>query len=364
MSYVDVPAASGDPVPTQTARASVGFNLGTFGNLQAAYVTTAGGLVPVYENGVLTRLKVGDARVGTLSYSRSITDRVSFYVTAFRDFAELRSAGVVFGINAALGTRSSVGTTLSDNDGMFSAGVNAVQNASEVGQLGGRLQLNSDAALGETAEATYLSQYAQGTAGMDRYGRQNSFRGELQGALVAAGGGVYATKAIGDSYAVVDTDGHANVPVLLENRLVGHTDSSGRLLVPDLRGWDINRLSIDPTSLPADVIVEGVQKSVRPISHGSVFVSFRMLGGESAVIRLANSDGSPTQVGSRAILQRTGRTFTVGYDGEVFVSGMKGEERLKIDDLLGQCTADFTFKPVPGEIPSIGPIPCVAAPAP
>jgi outer membrane usher protein len=38
----------------------------------------------------------------------------------------------------------------------------------------------------------------------------------------------------------------AHVHVLQENRDVGSTNSSGRLLVPDMRSFDLNHVAIEP----------------------------------------------------------------------------------------------------------------------
>ncbi len=72
-------------------------------------------------------------------------------------------------------------------------------------------------------------------------------------------GSVFPMRRVYDSFALVSTDGIANVPVKLENRLVGATDDKGLLLVTPLNSWQENDLSVDPLVLPADVSVERVR---------------------------------------------------------------------------------------------------------
>src|SRR5690606_30425066 len=72
---------------------------------------------------------------------------------------------------------------------------------------------------------------------------QNVYAG-ASGALVAMGGGVFASRRLNDGFAVVSTSGIPAVPVGGENRLVGETDDEGRLLVPLLQSYPRNRISI------------------------------------------------------------------------------------------------------------------------
>lgn len=94
----------------------------------------------------------------------------------------------------------------------------------------------------------------------------------LDGAVVAAGGGVFLSRRINDSFAVVDA-GAPGVEVRAENRPVGQTGRGGKLLVPDLRAYEPNRLSIDPTNLPVDAVVSSTHQTIRPApaSYSSAF---------------------------------------------------------------------------------------------
>ena len=50
---------------------------------------------------------------------------------------------------------------------------------------------------------------------------------------------------------IVDINGVPGVRILSENREYGRTESDGRLLVPDLRSYDINHIAIDPSVFAA-----------------------------------------------------------------------------------------------------------------
>jgi outer membrane usher protein len=362
--FRDVPAATGDPVPVRILRCAAGINAGGWGTLRAAYVATTGGLLPSYTDAPLPSLAVGTARIGSVTYTRPLGRPASLYVTAYRDFAQHDSAGLLAGISLALGPRRSADLSGALAGGKWTAALDADQSATEPGEFGGRIHLGSTGAAEQTAEAVYYSQYARATAGIERIGAQTDGRADLQGSLVLADGGLFAANQVSDSYAIVDTQGQAGLKVLLENRAVGVTNAAGRLLVPDLRGWDTNHISIDPTALPAEMLVEDVARIVRPAGHGAVSVRFRITGGDSALIRLTDPAGQPIQAGASATLQRTGKHFAIGYDGEVFATGLHGSEHLLVATDAGLCIAAFTFHPVHGDIPTIAPVVCSPRAAP
>ncbi|MEX0632647.1 hypothetical protein M8494_13405 [Serratia ureilytica] len=66
-------------------------------------------------------------------------------------------------------------------------------------------------------------------------------------------GGVYATNTINDAFALVSTQGYADIPVSYENQPIGKTDAHGYLLVPTvtsttMRNSRLIRSTCPPTS--------------------------------------------------------------------------------------------------------------------
>ena len=182
----------------------------------------------------------------------------------------------------------------------------------------------------------------------------------LPGSLALAEGSLFAARRIDDSFAVIDTQGLAGVTVMRENRIVGQTNSAGELLIPDLHGWEQNRISLDPTGLPGDVEVGSLSLVVRPNDHSGTRVRFGVRRGASALISLVDGAGKPLAKGATATLLRTKQRVPVGYDGEVFFKDLVGEEEVSVTTATGVCLAKFSFHPVPGDIPTIGPVPCAA----
>ena len=105
----------------------------------------------------------------------------------------------------------------------------------------------------QTAALSYRSPYGRIEAGASQQRGAAQGTAEFEGAVAVLGGGVYAANRIDDSFAVVDA-GAPNIDVLYENRLIGRTNSAGRLLVPDLRSYQRNKIEIDPRGLPLDAV--------------------------------------------------------------------------------------------------------------
>src|ERR1019366_7347347 len=140
----------------------------------------------------------------------------------------------------------------------------------------------------EFAELQYKSPWALVSAGADRIDRQTALRATAQGAVSFADGGLFASNTINDSFAVVDTNGAKGIRVLADNREVGTTDAAGRLLVPDLRSFDLNHIAIEPTDVPVDATVPFTTREVRPQDRSGVVVRFPVKIGHGALLRLVD----------------------------------------------------------------------------
>lgn len=230
-----------------------------------------------------------------------------------------------------------------------------------IGDVGGQVSATAGSPARRLAELDYKSPWALLSAGADHSFGQTAYRATAQGALSFVDGGLFASNTINDSFAVVDTNGARGIHVLDENRPVGTTDASGRLLVPDLRSYDVNRIGIDPRDVPPDADVGQTTRLVRPQDRSGVVVRFRVRPSHGALLRLVIPGGGPIPLGSAATLLATGTTVPVGYDGEAFVQNLGARNRLSVVEPNGRtCTVAFAYRPQPRVLPTIGPLPCRA----
>jgi outer membrane usher protein len=380
-NFRDLAAVNGDPVPRRQLNAFASLSLGRFGsvgvafagidrNLAAPAVTffaPGGGLIGLgtplpggtvsTANGIAPFLPLQRARLVSANYSLQIGN-VSLYATGFQDFAKGGGKGVMLGLTIPIGPRSSAGGSVGSGTGGPYAQVQATQSPVLIGDWGYQVYGANGTSNHEFGLVQYRSPWGLVSTGADRVGNQTALHAEAQGAVSFAGGGFFASNTINDAFAVVDT-GTEGIRVLNENREVGRTDSAGRLLVPDLRSYDINRLSIEPTDAPADATVAFAARDVRPQDRSGVVVHFPIRTSHGALLRLVDETGQPLPVGSAATLAGTKTAVPVGYDGEAYVQDLDRHNKLNVERPDGRrCAVSFDYAPAKGEIPTIGPLAC------
>lgn len=374
--FGDVASAYGQPVPRMQIHAGVSVPLGNLGSISISYVgiqrpanTVAQEFptqTPQTVAGLAVPLLTPANRVALLSatYSRPVFNRKAyFYATGFHDLANVSSFGLTFGLSIPLGRRTSGNVTAnSAGKGLSYGSVQVSQSASTVGDFGYQVDESAGSPEQQMAEGDYKTPWNYLSVAGDRTNGTSALRATAQGSVGYAGGDLFAANTINDSFAIVDTTGTPDVTVLQENREVGRTDSSGRLLVPDLRSFDNNRLAIDPTDVPVDTEIARTAQIVRPQDRSGVVVEFPIHKIRGAVLVLVDEKGAPIPVGSSAVLAGDGRppAAVVGYGGEVYATGLQPHDRVIVTRVGGQrCQAEFDYKQVDGSLPEIGPLTCV-----
>lgn len=355
--FNDLAGLAGASVPRRVARASIGLPLGRAGTLAVAVVNIQNGERRVGD-GIGLGTVSGNASIGSLTYTTSLFDRATIYATAYKDFSRTESYGATFGLSFALDARRTTNASLGNDRSGTYAGLQASQSATRPGEWGWRVYDTEGSLDRHVGEVEYRAQSARLTAGVDQTRSDTALRAGVQGALAMLGGGMFASNLIQDSFAVVDA-GLPRVAVLQENRMVGHTDGGGRLLVPGLRSYDNNRLAIGAENLPIDASVTETSRIVRPLERSGVLVRFPISRGASARLRLVDAAGKDLPVGSAARLEGTGAVAPIGHGGETFFDGLAARNRLTVTlPGGGRCGVGFEFQASQGNLPSLGPFTC------
>ncbi len=368
-------------MPRRQLNANVGLSLGRFGSFAVAYIgldrdatpapvrffvpagtfidqtNVVGGTLST-SGSVVSFVPAQHAKILTASYSVQIRN-FSIYATGFHDFVQGGNTGVLFGVTVPLGVRSSISGSVGAGTGGANAQVQASQSVVSIGDFGYQVFGSAGPTTHEFAQLQYKSPWGLVSGGADRIGSQTAFRAEAQGALAYADGGVFASNTINDAFAVVDTGGTKGIRVLSENREAGRTDSAGRLLVPDLRSFDVNHISLDPTDVPADEALAFDSREVRPQDRSGVVVKFAVHASHGALLKLVDPAGNPIPPGSTGTLKETGTTVPVGFDGDAYVENLSEHNELAVELPDGRrCAVRFDYRAKKGEIPTIGPLTC------
>jgi outer membrane usher protein len=365
--FGDIAAANGDPVSTFQLNVNASVSLSSFGSLGIAYAEVRRAAQPrlapsTPSPNTFDFAEPEHSRILTASYSRQF-GRVAAYANAFRDFGEKKGTHVMVGLTLPLGRRTTTSVSAQESHGARSAQADVDRPAIVPGDWGFRTFVSAsgagDAMSGhEFAQLTYKAGFGQIFTGVDHVAGHTVVQTEMRGALALADHGLFAANRIDDSFAIVDTE-TAGIRVRQENRDVGRTDSHGRLLVPDLRSFEMNQLSIEPLDAPVDAEVTVTNKSVRPQDRSGVVVKFPVKVDHGALLSLVDGNGKPLPVGSSATLESSGAAAPVGYGGETYVVGLRSRNHVVVDlPDGGRCAVLFEFKAAANQIPTVGPLTC------
>lgn len=294
----------------------------------------------------------------TGTYSRSMPNNASIFATVFRDFGTNRSTGVFAGFSIPLGESTSISAGASRGQGGTIATVDAARSLGlEVGSYGWRVRDSQGASSYKDASASYRSGYGTVTAGVSQYGSSTAGSLDLRGSVTTMDGGVFLSNWIDDSFAVVST-GAPGVEVLNENRAVGVTDANGRLLIPTLRSYQKNKITLDPTNLPVDAEIGTTREIVAPADRSGVLVKFDVRReAASALVIFVKPDGSFIPAGAEGRIA-DGSEFVVGYDGQAFIKQLTDTNLATIEYDGQSCQASFDFVPRPGDQVRISSVVC------
>jgi outer membrane usher protein len=352
-NYRDVASMNGGGVPRKQLSAFTGLSLRRFGSGGLAYAAVDMDASPTQLQSTVTPPQ--HSQVASANYSLQI-HHIFIYATEFRDLVNKGGSGLQVGLTIPFGRRNSI-TVSGASDG--SAQVQVQKPAPVIGDWGYEAYLSGGDTTHVFAEGQYKSPVGLFTAGIDRDDGVTTLRLESQGAFSLVDRGLFPSNTIYDSFAIVDTNPVPHVHVLQENRDVGSTNSSGRLLVPDMRAFDLNHIAIEPTDIPPEATINNATRELRPQDRSGVVVRFPIRFSHGALLRLVDEAGVAVPLGSTATLRATGTVVPVGYDGDAYVEDLSPHNELAIEFPDGRrCTVAFDYKPVVGEIPLIGPLRC------
>jgi len=270
-----------------------------------------------------------DALSGT--YSTAFTNTLTGFVTASRIEDKVTGAAVevFFGINYTFGKNTYLSSMNRYSEGMRDNIVQVYHNITTGEGLSYRVSAES---MDSDALRTYLvSPYIQYNARYGIYSADYSYQqanGQdyttyslaASGAAVYAGGIVGFTRPINDSFSIVKVDGLKDVAVSVASIEMGRTDASGMLVIPELRSYNYNQVSVDPSNISMQYQLSNVNAYISPSQwSGSCFiVSAKKLQAFTGRILISRNTGTEPVEMRELAMTVMGRELR-------FLSGMNGE---------------------------------------
>ena len=345
--FREVGNVNGVPTPLERNLAQVGWNMGKPGNLQLALVA---------------QRNANDTRQQAVGVTYQVNLwRGSFSANFTRTTGDTHDTNVSLFYVLPLDARRNTSTQLRYDDQLPSPNAALVQTLQKnlppgVGD-GYQLSAGTDGSynLAYLRQTNVLLIDAAAARFLDASAQQLS----VAGGMTWMDGELRLARTVNDSFATVDVGGIPGVTVYFDNQPVARTDENGLAVVPGLRSYDVNRLSIDPLQLPLDAQLSSPQVQVVAPYRSGTLVQFPVKRIHAGVFRLRRTDGSAVPAG--AVVSFQGEDFPVGLEGLAYVTnydhGTAGEAHWKD----GRCT--FRLPPPPSgvEQPDVGVILCRSA---
>lgn len=201
---------------------------------------------------------------------------------------------------------------------------------------------------------TYLAEGA-------RFDGKTVGRFEAAGGIALMDGHAFFTRQVTDSFGIVQVPGYAGIGVMLDNQVIARTDANGNALIPRLRAYDRNPVSIVAGDLPMDARVDTLLLDIAPYYRSGVVLPFPIARSNGAVVRLVLEDGSPLPAG--ALVRRLGAPETaeaspVALGGEAYVTDLEPRNTLRATWKGRSCDIDVSFNPGDDPLPTLGPYIC------
>lgn len=346
--YRDVASLYGAPPPALTASAQAGFSTTHAGSFGLNYVQ-------------LRYRGEADNRYASAYWFKSMGRRMSMNLTVNQNLDRNRDRSFMFVFSLSLDDGIYLGAGLQHDKQGTAYTLDASSPMPGSGGFGWRTQWQQgDGNHGGRAEADYLGRYGQLQGGIASYNGDNQAFAGANGSLVLMDSHLFAARQIYDGFALVSTSGVADVPVKLQNNLVGSTDRHGLLLVTPLNAYQDNKVSIDPLDLPADLRIARVDATATPTDRAGVMVKFAIEPQNAALLVLVDAAGKPLPVGSSVRLRgQSGAPVLVGFDGQAYMDTLHAHNLLDVTSPNGQrCHVEFDYSRRGGNIPQIGPLSC------
>jgi outer membrane usher protein len=157
------------------------------------------------------------------------------------------------------------------------------------------------------------------------------------------GGSLFASRQIGQSFAVARVPDYPGVRVLADNQPVGRRDAHGNALIGSVRASDANAISVDQRDLPMDAVIGALSVVVVPYCRSGVEVLFPIQRARSATFTILLDDGEPIPARASGTAEGQPDETLVGTGGEVYQLGLQPRNVLHVERRDRACVLEVPY---------------------
>lgn len=292
-------------------------------------------------------------------YNQTLSRSWSLNVSALHNLGGVTSQAIYLTLTYAFAPRTTINLSGNAQPGLRQGSVQISHSL----PVGSGFGYNVLATGGQEAnsQATVYAQSGVGTysAGFAQQDNQQAYRFEALGSVAWLDHGLYASRALGSSFAVVKVPGFSHVGVYNDNQLVGYTNSSGNVLVPNLLPYQKNRMTLDLKDLPLSANLQENREVAIPYVNSGIIVRFPVQPLRAGIVYLLQTNGKPVPLGATIFSNSKRQPFPVGYHGKAYLPDMQYLNSLLVKWDGHSCLADVAYPKIGYHVlPDLGEVIC------
>lgn len=329
---------------------NAGFSLGLLGSVS---------LVQASES------RYGRSRIATtaVNYQKQIGKAVSVLVnfSATRSDERLRHfTGVA--LVMPLDALASASLSSTRQNGITEDVIDVRQNLSADDGWAARARVTGGNAHSARVDSGLTWQNALGQLSADTsYARRSgdgSVRLGMNGSLVMVGDVPRPVRQLGEAFAIVAVPGYPGIDVFHENQRIATTDTSGFAIIPRLRPYESNAVSLDSLKLSLSTELRDPRRRITPPRRAGVVLQFKASETRGALVQVLLENGDPVPAGAQISLQGVEPIFPFAANGQAWVTGLDADKDAIISWGNRRCAVQIPAPDQSKARPRIGPLTC------
>lgn len=306
---------------------------------------------------------MASSRIVTLGWGMSLGGYGFLSISALRDLASENGTTFFTIFSIPLGSTVNASVTAQSKHGGGANNSNSndfaatLQKSVPLGEgFGYLLQARNDgSSLGAYTLQTNVGTY---TAAVASDQGQTSTRLDASGGIAIIGSNFFMSRRLDQSFALAVVPDYPNITVLVDNQPAAKTDSNGEALIPRLRAYDKNEITVRPSDFPLNAKILGVKVEAIPYYRSGLEVKFPIEQSNAATFTIKLEDGRYLPAGSEVKIDTLDDKYTVGEGGQVYVAHLSRITKLTAFWNHRVCQFTVKFQPSSDPLPDLGVVIC------
>ena len=304
---------------------------------------------------------MASSRIATIGWGISLSRYGFLSISALRDLASDNGTTIFSIYSIPLGNSTNASATTQTRRGSGTANTNdlaaVLQKSVPLGEgFGYLLQARNDG----SSLATYTQQTNLGTysVAVTSDQLQTSTSLDANGGIAILGKDLFMSRRLDQSFAVAKIPDYPGINVLVDNQIAAKTDSRGEALIPRLRAYDRNEITVNPFDFPLDAKILSVKIEAVPYYRSGLQVKFPIERSNAATFTVQLEDGSFLPEGAEVQVDNLVEHYKVGADGAVYVSNLSRLTKLHAYWFNQNCAFELRFMKSSDPLPDLGVVIC------